>query len=190
MYATLGGTPPTFPEPTHSGWTETKRTFSPDLKPYLTSRAVMGDLESREDLVEPEEVVGGKYGQLLSNIPAGDNYLFYTEKRGHDRPLFGWRTRYWTFLLKLDPERPATTIQSQPGPYIGPFHWANRRLRLLEIMRLQTFPDEYVVVGSRRSAQIQIGNAVPPQLAAIVAAPLAEHLSGRHNVEQLALSVA
>jgi DNA (cytosine-5)-methyltransferase 1 len=138
----------------------------------VTNGEAIGDLADRVDLAEAEEVVAGKYGHLLPGIPPGDNYLFYTEKRGHPAPLFGWRKRYWSFLLKLDPEQPAPTIQSQPGPYVGPFHWNNRRLRVPEIKRLQTFPDEHVIVGTRRSAQVQIGNAVPPLLAEHVARAL------------------
>ncbi|MCY7286700.1 MAG: DNA cytosine methyltransferase [Cryobacterium sp.] len=174
VYAVRGGTPPPFPTPTHSGWSETRRSVDASLAPYVTSRQAIGDLEDRDDLMEAEEQVGGKYGDLLPLIPPGDNYLFLTAKRGYPDPRFEWRTRYWTFLLKLDPDRPSTTIQSQPGPYIGPFHWRNRRLRLLEAMRLQTFPDDYVVIGNRRSAQVQVGNAVPPLLAEVAARPLAE----------------
>lgn len=178
LYATRDSSPPAHPNPTHSGWSETSRRIDPFLLPYVTSRQAIGDLEGRDDLAEAGEAVAGRYGHLLGAIPPGENYLFYTEERGHPEPLFEWRSRYWTFLLKLDPERPATTIQSQPGPYIGPFHWSSRRLRLLEIKRLQTFPDDYLVVGSRRSAQSQIGNAVPPMLAEIVARPLAALLRG------------
>jgi DNA (cytosine-5)-methyltransferase 1 len=177
LYATLGAEPPELPRPTHSGWTETKRTFDTGLTPYVTSYEAIGDLVGRDDLAEGDECVNGQYGELLPSIPSGDNYLFFTEKRGHPKPLFRWRSRYWTFLLKLDPDRPATTIQSQPGPYVGPFHWENRRLRLLETKRLQTFPDDYqVIAAGRRSWQYQLGNAVPPRLAEIVARPLAEGL--------------
>lgn len=187
VYATLGDTPPAFPSPTHSGWTETSRRVDPTKLPYVTSREVIGDLEDRDDLAEAEETVGGSYGSLLVEVPPGENYLHFTEKRGHPSPLFRWRSRYWTFLLKLDPDRPATTIQSQPGPYVGPFHWRNRRLRVLEVKRLQTFPDDYVVLGSRRSSQIQLGNAVPPKLAEVVARPLAEDVADRDEDEQLVL---
>jgi len=179
IYATREGPPPAFPEPTHSGWTETRRKIDPALLPYTTTKEAIGDLGDRHDLFEPEEVATGKYAHLLPLVPPGDNYLYFTAKRGHPEPLFGWRTRYWTFLLKLDPNRPATTIQSHPGPYVGPFHWRDRRLRVLEIKRLQTFPDDYIVMGSRRSIQIQLGNAVPPLLAKIVAAQIAGFLTGR-----------
>lgn len=195
LYALLGQDAPALPRPTHSGWTETKRTFDQSLIPYVTSGDAIGDLAARDDLAERDEVVNGRYGKLLPGIPAGDNYLFYTDRRGHPEPLFRWRSRFWTFLLKLDPDRPATTIQSQPGPYVGPFHWENRRLRLLETKRLQTFPDDYIVVAaSRRSWQHQLGNAVPPRLAEIVAKPLAEALSGATDYpmpsEQLELELA
>jgi DNA (cytosine-5)-methyltransferase 1 len=156
---------PTFPEATHSGPHETRRKYDTALLPHVTSGDAIGDLVKRKDLAEGEESVNGQYGHLLPKIPPGDNYLFYTDKRGHPEPLFEWRKRYWSFLLKLDPKQPSPTIQAQPGPYVGPFHWKNRRLRVLEIKRLQTFPDDYEIVGSRRSVQMQIGNAVPPLLA-------------------------
>ena len=180
LYGMLGDEPPDLPRPTHSGWTETRRVVNADLLPYVTSREAIGDLEHRDDLGEPDEEVNGRYGHLLPKIPAGDNYLYFTEKRGYPEPLFMWRGRYWTFLLKLNPDRPSTTIQSQPGPYIGPFHWNDRRLRLLEVKRLQTFPDDYIVLAkSRRSWQHQLGNAVPPRLAEIVARPLADAIRSR-----------
>jgi len=168
---------PALPEPTHTGPHERRVWTAAGRQAHVTSRDAIGDLEHRDDLAEPGEEVGGKYGHLLPDIPPGDNYLFYTAKRGHPQPLFGWRKRYWNFLLKLDPEQPSPTIQAQPGPYVGPFHWSNRRLRLLEIKRLQTFPDDFQICGSRRSAQRQVGNAVPPLLARRIAETLR---SGRH----------
>lgn len=62
-----------------------------------------------------------------------------------------------------------TNDQAQPGPYVGPFHWENRRLRVPEIKRLFTFPDDFELVGSRNSIQAQLGNSVPPLLAKKVA---------------------
>ena len=155
---------------------------------HVTAGDAIGDLVDRPEFAEPQEVVCGKYGHLLPGVPPGDNYLCYTAKRGHPEPQFEWRKRYWSFLLKLDPDQPSPTIQASPGPYVGPFHWDNRRLRVVELMRLQTFPDDFVVCGNRRSAQRQVGNAVPPLLAHRLAEILAE---GRFRVEppeQLALA--
>ena len=93
--------------------------------------------------------VRGKWADLLPSIPEGSNYLHHTD-RGEGMPLFGWRRRYWTFLLKLAKNRPSWTIQAQPGPAVGPFHWSNRRLSVRELSRLQTFPDDVNIVGGTR----------------------------------------
>jgi len=130
---------------------------------FARARKVIGDLD--RDYEDDELKVGGKWGHLLPEIPPGDNYLFFTEKRGHPNPIFAWRSKYWSFLLKLSPDKPSWTIQAQPGPYVGPFHWKNRRLTISEIKRLQTFPDDYIIYGNRKSAHRQLGDAVPPLLA-------------------------
>ena len=70
----------------------------------------------------------------------------------------------------------APTIQAQPGPNVGPFHWENRRLRVPELRRLFTFPDEFDFVGKRISVQAQVGNSVPPLLAQRVAEQVAAQL--------------
>lgn len=159
--APKGKSQPTHPSPTHGGAWERRATGNAD-RPHVTSGEALDGLITDP---EPGETVGGQYGGLLADIPAGQNYLHYTEERGHSKPLFKWRSRYWSFLLKLDPEKPSPTIQAQPGPNVGPFHWDNRRLRVAEVKRLFTFPDEFELVGSRQSIQSQLGNSVPPLLA-------------------------
>jgi len=159
------------PAPTHWGEHErrvkVRRTHG--LRPHVTAGEVLADLETTP---EPGDAVNGKYGHLLPDIPPGGNYLHFTAEKGHPSPLFNWRSRYWTFLLKLDPGRPSSTIQSQPGPYVGPFHWESRRLRVPELTRLQGFPDNYEFVGNRRQIQVQIGNSVPPPLSYAVASAI------------------
>lgn len=163
---------PEMPEPTHHGSWERRKTNGGPL-PHLTAGEALDGLVTEP---EPEEVVRGRWGHLLADIPSGQNYLYYTAERGHPDPVFEWRSRYWSFLLKLDPQRPAPTIQAQPGPNVGPFHWDNRRLRVGELRRLFAFPDDYDFVGKRASVQSQIGNSVPPTLAQVVAQQVAEVL--------------
>jgi DNA (cytosine-5)-methyltransferase 1 len=117
----------------------------------------------------------GKWARLLPSIPEGQNYLWHTD-RGGGEPLFGWRRRYWSFLLKLAKAQPAWTLQAQPGPATGPFHWKNRRLSMREMARLQTLPDEFVVTGTLGDAQRQLGNAVPSLLAEVLARAIAVQL--------------
>lgn len=156
---------PELPEPSHTGMWE-RRMSGNGTTPHVTTGEVLAGLQSES---EPGETLRGQYAHLLPGIPPGGNYLFYTAERGHPQPQFKWRSRYWSFLLKLDPERPSPTIQAQPGPNVGPFHWDSRRLRVGEIKRLFTFPDEFDLVGSRASVQAQLGNSVPPLLAEKVA---------------------
>ncbi len=163
---------PELPEPTHGGKWERRTTGSPE-RPHVGAGEALGDLVT---VHEREEVIRGKWGHLLPQVPPGDNYLFFTAERGHPKPVFKWRSRYWSFLLKLHPDRPAPTIQAQPGPNVGPFHWEDRRLRVPELRRLFTFPDDFEFVGTRNSVQAQVGNAVPPLLAKKVAEPLAATL--------------
>lgn len=114
---------------------------------------------------EPEEKTTGKtYDEELKQIPPGQNYFALTKRNGHPNPKFEANKRFWNFLLKLHPNQPSWTIAAQPGPWVGPFHWNNRRLRVPESAAIQTFPEDYHFVGTRRSIQKQIGNAVPALL--------------------------
>ncbi len=135
--------------------------------PVRTSRWAIGALEEGTES-EPDEQLREKYRDLLPLVPAGGNYLHFTDHNGYDPPLFKYRGRYWSFLLKLDPEKPAPTVPAQRITYNGPFHWSNRHLRVREIARLQSFPDWYAVSPDVSIARRQLGNAVPPLLAAAV----------------------
>lgn len=118
-----------------------------------------------EDLIEPEEsVIGKTYAFELSEIPPGHNYIALSSRDGYPNPKFVANKRFWNFLLKLHPLQPSWTITAQPGPWVGPFHWDNRRLRAREVASIQTFPLDYLFIGNRRIIQKQIGNAVPPLL--------------------------
>lgn len=165
LVAARDGTRFVFPRPTHRAEDSSPSLWRDNvLPPYHTAWDALGDVFVGDD----EDVrVRGKWGDLLPSIPEGQNYLWHTDRGGGMR-LFGWRRRYWSFLLKLAKNRPAWTIQAQPGPAIGPFHWENRRLSARELCRLQTFPDDVSIVGDRASVQKQVGNAVPSLLAEIL----------------------
>lgn len=177
------GIPFRFPSPTHSGWTEHSHRIDSTKRPYVTAGDVLNDLLPGEP--EPEEIVEGQFAELAASVPPGENYLWHSE-RGGGEPVFKWRSRYWTFLLRLEPGRPATTIQASPGPWVGPFHWENvlnvngekraRRLRMRELLRLQCFPDDFKLVGDRRAAQRLLGNAVPVELGKVVIRALLQQL--------------
>jgi DNA (cytosine-5)-methyltransferase 1 len=139
------------------------------LEPYHTAWDAIGGIGPGNEDVE----VRGKWADLLPSIPEGHNYLYHTD-RMDGLPLFGWRRRYWSFLLKLAKGKPSWTIQAQPGPATGPFHWENRLLTIRELCRLQTFPSDVEVIGNRLSAVRQLGNAVPSLLGEIIARAMLE----------------
>ena len=166
-----------FPTTTHSG----ARQGGPgdQLSQHRTAWDAIGDLGNQRT---SDLEMRGKWADLLPSIPEGHNYLFHTD-RGGGTPLFGWRRRYWSFLLKLAKDRPSWTIPAQPGPAVGPFHWENRRLSVREMARIQTFPDDVDVIGGLSSAQRQIGNAVPSLLAETIGRALREQLLDRVRLE-------
>lgn len=129
---------------------------------HMTAGEAIGDLDN--GCVDASEVIRGKHGRLLHLIPPGQNYIYLTE-RGGGVPHFRYRSRYWSFLLKLSPDLPSWTISAQAGPNTGPFHWRSRKLRISELKRLQTFPDDWIFCGSDAKVRRQIGDAVPPLLA-------------------------
>ena len=130
-----------FPSPAHGPIEARKGQLQLSTDPPYRTR--LGCPRRRGSDPTEDLEVKGKWADLLPSIPEGENYLWHTD-RGGGMPLFGWRRRYWSFLLKLAKDKPSWTIQAQPGPAIGPFHWKNRRLSMRELCRLQTFPDDVV----------------------------------------------
>lgn len=161
-----------FPLPTHgtSGQSRISGKEVLKMKPFVTVQDSIGSMN------EKGQPLTGRYAHLLSDIPEGMNYSHFTKERGYKKPIFKWRSKFWYFLLKIDRKRPSLTIQANPGLNTGPFHWENRRLTINEIKRLQSFPDNYNIVGGNGSAWRQVGNAVPPLLAKVLAEEIKKQL--------------
>lgn len=156
------GTKETFkteePKKTHGDPETCKET---GLLPYETVGKAIAGFDGPEYFEEYEVTEGGTYHDDLCEVPPGMNYKALTAWAGYPNPKFVADKRFWNFLLKLAPVQPSWTVCAQPGPWVGPFHWDNRRLRVPELAAIQTFPKGYKFCGNRRSAQKQIGNAVP-----------------------------
>lgn len=137
----------------------------------ITAWDALHCLKPRSGELQPK----GRWADLLPTIPEGENYLWHTA-RGGGQELFGWRTRYWSFLQKLSKFEPAPTIVASPAQDAGPFHWSNRHLSTSELAALQTFPRSFKFIGNRSSQRRQIGNAVPPLMSELLARALSEHI--------------
>ena len=176
-----------FPEPSHT------ENGEDDTKEWVSVGEALSQFDIDESIEQDggyTNAIGSKYGTLLKDIPEGANYQHFSERkydttkgeyveRSEDEleeKEFGWRTRHWNYLLKLDRDRPSWTLQAAPGTTVGPFHWRARKPSLLEQMELMTIPLDYYIAGSTAEIQKQIGNAVPPKLAEAVATKLADCL--------------
>ncbi|MGQ2941859.1 MAG: DNA cytosine methyltransferase [Blastomonas fulva] len=162
---------PAAPEPSHTLKNEMGR------KAAITAGEALAGFDHPQ-FFEPEELIAGRWAEHLRTVPPGSNYKAHTAWAGHPNPTFEAETRFWNFLLKLSPDRPSWTIAASPGPWTGPFHWANRRLRTVEMAALQGFPEGYNLVGSRRERVRQLGNAVPPPLARRMVEAVLETVEG------------
>lgn len=172
LFAERSGQRLSLPEPTHR-------------ERPVTAWEALGELDGAAEPLPPLR----HWTELLPSIPEGQNYLWHTP-RGGGLPLFGYRTRFWSFLLKLSRDRPAWTLPAQPGPYTGPFHWDNRPLTVPEQLRLQSFPATWYVAGPRREQVRQIGNATPPLLAEIIGRAIQTQVFGLKFREPPTLSIA
>ena len=70
---------------------------------------------------------------------------------------------------RLDPNKPSYTVTGSGGGGTHVYHWKeNRALTNRERARLQTFPDNFIFLGSKESVRKQIGMAVPVMGAKII----------------------
>jgi DNA (cytosine-5)-methyltransferase 1 len=101
----------------------------------------------------------------------------WIKKKSGGTDLFG---RLWW-------DRPAFTIRTEfykpeKGRYLHPTQ--HRPITHREAARLQSFPDSFIFTGSKIEIARQIGNAVPPLLAAAVAEAVYKMWHGKEHTEQ------
>lgn len=108
-----------------------------------------------------------KTKSIISLVPDGGNYK--------DLPLDLRETRKvniaWT---RLNSKKPSFTIDTGHRHH---FHYVyNRVPTVRESARIQSFPDSFIFVGNKTSQYKQVGNAVPPLLAEVIAKKLLEYI--------------
>jgi len=104
---------------------------------------------------------------IISLVPAGGNYKTLPEEYRTTRNF----NVAWTRFPK---DAPAPTIDTGHRHH---FHYEyNRVPTVRESARLQSFPDDFKFTGSKTKQFRQVGNAVPPLMAKVIAEKLIEYL--------------
>lgn len=98
--------------------------------------------------------------RIISQVPDGGNI--------RDLPREVWEVRkYNKAFERMGTFKPSNTIDTGHRNY---FHYSEPRIPTVrESARIQSFPDDFEIVGTRGSQYKQVGNAVPPMLAKIIA---------------------
>jgi DNA (cytosine-5)-methyltransferase 1 len=125
---------------------------------------------------------------LIEHVPQGGTWRDIPRHLLPDRYRGMRRTDSTNLFGRLAPDLPAYTITTQfnnvtAGCFTHPYH--DRALTSREAARIQTFPDGYEFVGNMTSVCRQIGNAVPPLLAHVLAAGIAKAVLGVEDAERL-----
>lgn len=105
---------------------------------------------------------------VISQVPEGGNHKDLPPGVGDSRKFNEAWTRYHS-------NKPSKTIDTGHRNH---FHYKwNRIPTVRENARLQSFPDEFVFLGSKTEQNRQVGNAVPPILGSILANELIKFIS-------------
>lgn len=101
-----------------------------------------------------------KTKMIVALVPEGGNYK--------DLPLKYANTRnFHVAWTRLHSKKPASTVDTGHRHH---FHYRyNRVPSVRENARLQSFPDSFIFIGNKSQQYRQVGNAVPPLLAKVLA---------------------
>ncbi len=147
---------------------------------YRRRMIVVGSrVQGKFEEVQKRTPIGS--GSVLSVMPGCD--AFNHDTRNHKvmsierymRLDYGQRDHLGR-VDRLDPTRPSKTVIAGGSNGGGRSHLhpeIPRTLSVRECARLQTFPDDYRFFGSIARQFTQVGNAVPPVLAAVLAKRIA-----------------
>ena len=104
---------------------------------------------------------------IISKVPDGGNI--------RSLPKEYWNIRKFNKAFqRMDSSQPSLTIDTGHRNY---FHYEENRIPTVrESARIQSFSDGFEFLGSKTSQYKQVGNAVPPKLAFILAAELKKFL--------------
>lgn len=135
-------------------------THGENRNPYNIVLDAIGDLANKGEEVSNHVPLkhGEKNIRRYQLIPEGGRLP------ENDLPADLYRKNFGNTFKRLDRNKPSLTMV--PGHNAFPIHpWLDRSLTVREAARIQTFPNDYIFSGRRDKQCMQVGNAVPVQLA-------------------------
>lgn len=133
----------------------------------------------------------GKHEEEIARyIPEGGNWkdipLSISDKRLDGIRKTGGRTTYYGRLKWDAPSYTIATYFNRVGNGCNLHPSQHRVMSTREAARLQSFPDDFIFIGSKASQYKQIGNAVPPLLGRFVSTLLKPHLNSFNFIDLFA----
>jgi DNA (cytosine-5)-methyltransferase 1 len=145
--------------PLAPGETKTAYEAAPTTAYQIARRKGCTALRNHEAANHPPSLV-----QVLSHIPDGGNRKSIPDEL---QPKSGFHNSY-ARLASWKPAIAVTSNMRKPSSARATHPVQHRGLTVREGLRLQSFDDNFVVLGPRTSQYLQVGNAVPPLLALAV----------------------
>lgn len=106
--------------------------------------------------------------KIINLVPDGGNYKNLPQELQSTRRV----NIAWT---RLDSRKPSCTIDTGHN-HLFHYEW-NRAPTARESARLQSFPDNFIFMGKSKASHLkQVGNAVPPLLAKVIAVQLLKYI--------------
>jgi len=166
MVGSRDGIAPELPSPTHG--------IAKGLNPFRTVRDAIEDLR---EVPDQHSIYGAEIAKYFQYIPAGGNWRdlpdhLQREAMGGAYNSGGGKTG---FFRRLSWDAPAPTVTgraNRKGSAICHPEFT-RPLSVRECARLQGFPDSWTFSGAMSQQYLQVGNAVPVNLAKAVASAFA-----------------
>lgn len=118
---------------------------------------------------------------IVSHVKPGGNYMDIPPEVNSSRIKRLQRDGgHTTCYGRLKPDAPSYTINTyfnRPNVGCNIHYKENRLITVREALRLQSFPDSYIVVSSSKQGRnLIVGNAVPPMLAEVMANELKQYV--------------
>lgn len=121
-------------------------------------------------------------GEALARYPEPD-----TPNRLHNHQCSRYKLRFNGHLghrhIKADRPAPTVTARGDERGGVVVLHHPNnhRRMTARELAAVQSFPDDFIFVGTKTSAYRQIANAVPPRLGEAIGRMLFKAAAGERG---------